>query len=59
MELEQIINWFLAYGKMILDAIAYLVLAASIIVKLTPNSEDDTMLQKIIDLLKKLALYKE
>jgi hypothetical protein len=59
MELEQIINWFLAYGKMIIDAIAYLVLAASIIVKLTPNPEDDTALANIIDLLKKLALYKE
>jgi hypothetical protein len=56
--MEQIINWFLAYGKMVIDAIAYLVLAASIIVKLTPAPQDDTILAKVIDILKKLALYK-
>ena len=57
--IEQIINWFMVYGKMILDVIAYLVLAASIIVKLTPTPNDDTVLAKIVELLKKLALYKE
>jgi hypothetical protein len=57
--IEQIINWFMVYGKMILDVIAYLVLAASIIVKLTPTPNDDTVLAKIIEVLKKLALYKE
>lgn len=57
--MEQVINWFLAYGKMIIDAIAYLIVAASIIVKLTPSPKDDTVLAKIIEILKKLALYKE
>jgi len=57
--LEQIINWFLTYGKMILDVIAYVIAAASIIVKITSTPKDDSFLASVIDILKKLSLYKE
>lgn len=57
--MEQILNWFLANGKIILDIIAYIIAASSLIVKLTPTPQDDTILAKIVDFLKKLSLYKE
>jgi SepF-like predicted cell division protein (DUF552 family) len=57
--LEQIINWFVQNWQGILNFIAYVIAAASVVVKLTPTPEDDTVLAKVIDVLRKLALYKE
>ncbi len=57
--MEQFINWFVQNWTTVLNIIAYIISAASLIVKLTPTPNDDTALAKIIDILKKLALYKE
>jgi hypothetical protein len=59
MDLNLIINWFVQNWVNILSIISYVIAAASLIVKLTPTPDDDTALAKLIDILKKLALYKE
>lgn len=58
MNLTDIINWFTTNWTVILNVIAYIIAAASLIVKLTPTPKDDTWLAHVIDVLKKLALYK-
>ena len=54
--MEQVIDWFIANGKMLLDAGAYLIAAASIIVKLTPTQKDNVWFGKIMKLLSKVSL---
>ena len=54
-----IINEIIANRKEIIDIIAYVVLAASIIVKLTPTLKDDNFFKPIIKFVGKfLALDK-
>jgi hypothetical protein len=57
--MDQIIAWFLANGKLFLDIIFYAIAIASIIVKWTKTPKDDTFLAWLINILKKLSLYKE
>ena len=54
-----IIDWISTNWKSILDIIAYGVALASVVVKLTPNTNDDTILKKVIDILNALALNPE
>jgi hypothetical protein len=56
--MQDIINWFVTNWQVLLNIISYVVLAASLIVKLTPTPNDDTWFEKVINILKKLALYK-
>jgi hypothetical protein len=56
--METIINWFVTNWINILNCIAYVISAASIVVKLTPTPKDDTFLAWLIGILKKLSLYK-
>jgi hypothetical protein len=43
----------------VLSIIAYIIAIASVIVKLTPDPKDDTVLAKIVAVLKVLSLYKD
>ena len=54
MEFLENIDW-----PTVLVWIASAVTIASVIVKLTPTPKDDTVLAKIIDVLKKIGLYKK
>lgn len=58
MNIEQIINWFAINWLTILSIISYVISGAALIVKLTPTPNDDNFLAKVIEILKKLALYK-
>jgi hypothetical protein len=54
-----IIKWIVANWKEIADVIAYLVLGASIIIKLTPTLKDDDFFKPIIKFIGKyIALNK-
>jgi len=52
-EITKVIQYFQAHWTEIAQAIAAIVGAASIIVKLTPGLKDDTVLQKIVAFLGK------
>jgi len=55
----EIVNWIVANWKDIADTIAYIVFAASIIVKLTPTLKDDDFFKPIIKFIGKyIALNK-
>lgn len=55
----EIINWFVANWKDLLDVVAYAVMIASVIVKLTPTQKDDAILLPLIKFLGKyIALDK-
>ena len=51
--LLSIYNWIVARSDTIVDAIAYLVLLASVIVKLTPTLKDDNYFKPIIKFIGK------
>lgn len=44
-------EWFQAHWKDVLDIVAYVVLAFSVVAKLTPNVYDDKVVAAIIRLL--------
>lgn len=50
-------NWFFSNWQEIVNALAGVMIAARIIVKLTPTPKDDTMLAKAVDVLKALGLH--
>ena len=52
----QIWNWITANWTEIVAAIGGIVLAARIIVKLTPTPKDDSFLEKVINFLKGVGL---
>jgi len=49
----EIVNWIIANWKDILDGVAYIVLGASVIVKLTPTLRDDSFFLPIIKFIGK------
>lgn len=57
--LQALYAWVLANMKDIIDAIAYLVLGASVIIKLTPTLKDDNYFKPVIKFIGKyIALDK-
>lgn len=50
-------SWITAHWKDILAIIGGVVAVASVIVKLTPSTKDDSVLAKIIKILAALSLY--
>ena len=55
----EILNWIMNNWSSITQTIAYLIAAASIIVKMTPTLKDDNVLKKLIKFLGKyIALDK-
>lgn len=50
-------SWIMEHWKDILAIIGGVVAVASVIVKLTPSTKDDTVLAKIIKILAALSLY--
>ena len=50
-------EWMITHGKDILAVIGALVTAASLIVKLTPTQQDDTVLAKIINILAVVGVF--
>ena len=59
MDIGAIVTWFQTNWVNITSVIAYIIAAASIIVKLTPTQKDDTVLANIIAFLSKyIALNK-
>jgi len=53
----QIWNWITSNWTEIVAAIGAVVIAARVIVKLTPTPADDTVLEKIVNFLKTLGLH--
>ena len=53
----QIWNWITSSWTEIVAAIGAVVIAARVIVKLTPTPADDTVLEKIVNFLKTLGLH--
>jgi hypothetical protein len=57
--MANVIAWFGANWGQVATFIAYVIAGASIIVKLTPTTKDDTILEKIVAFLGKyIALNK-
>jgi len=52
----QIWNWITANWTQVVAAVGGIVLAARIIVKLTPTPADDSILEKIVNFLKSVGL---
>ena len=52
------INWIVENWAYILSAFFGVIVVASIIVKLTPNTKDDSVLGKIVGILDKLSIAK-
>jgi hypothetical protein len=50
-------NWITANWTEIVAALGGIVLAARIIVKMTPTPADDTALEKVVNFLKTLGLH--
>ena len=53
----QIWNWITSNWTEIVAAVGGIVLAARIIVKLTPTPADDSALEKVVNFLKTLGLH--
>jgi len=53
MDIGAIVTWFQANWGNIASVIAYIIAAASIIVKLTPTLKDDTVLLNVIKFISK------
>jgi hypothetical protein len=54
-----IVTWFTTHWADIASVIAYIIAAATVIVKITPTLKDDTILQKIVAFVGKyIALNK-
>ena len=51
-------EWFTTHSVEIINAIAYIVTGASIIVKLTPTTLDDAIIGKVMTVLRWLSLNK-
>jgi len=51
--------WFMAHYSDIIAIITGLVTSASVIVKLTPTPQDDSVLAKVVGILEFLALNKK
>lgn len=55
----EIYNWFMANKMDLINAVAYTISAATIVVKLTPSQKDDAILGKIVNFVGKyIALNK-
>ena len=50
-------NWITANWQEIVAALSGIVLAARVIVKLTPTPSDDSLLEKIVNFLKTVGLH--
>lgn len=50
-------NYILAHWSEIITALTTLIIAARIIVKLTPTPRDDTALEKVVSFLKHIGLH--
>ena len=53
-----IINWIIANWSYILSALFGVIIVASIVVKLTPTTKDDSFLGKVIGVIDHLSLAK-
>ena len=53
----QIWNWITSNWTEIVAAIGAVVIAARVIVKLTPTPADDSVLEKVVNFLKTLGLH--
>jgi len=53
----QIWNWITSNWTEIVAAVGAVVIAARVIVKLTPTPADDSVLEKIVNFLKTLGLH--
>ena len=49
-------NWLINHWQEVVNAMAGVMIVARIIVKLTPTPADDTVLAKVVDVLKALGL---
>jgi len=49
-------TWLLNNWQELVNAVAGVMIAARIIVKITPTPKDDTILAKVVDVLKALGL---
>jgi len=50
-------DWITQNWQEVVNALAAVMIAARIIVKLTPTPADDTLLAKVVDVLKTLGLH--
>ena len=55
--MENAIAWITANGAQIVAAIGAVVIAARVIVKLTPTPADDSVLDKVVSVLKHIGLH--
>lgn len=53
----QIWNWITSNWTDIVAAVGAVVIAARVVVKLTPTPKDDSVLEKIVNFLKTLGLH--
>jgi len=53
----QIWNWITANWEGVVAAVGAVVIAARLIVKLTPTPADDSVLEKVVNFLKTLGLH--
>lgn len=51
-----VVNWCVAHYAEIVAALGGIIIAARIIVKLTPTPKDDTVLESIVSFLKHVGL---
>jgi len=56
---NDVLTWLTLHWTDVLSIIAYIIAAASIVVKLTPTQRDDVILGRIIEFLKVLSLNKK
>lgn len=54
--MNNIINYFIAHWSDIITALGGIIIAARVIVKLTPTPKDDSALEAVVDFLKHLGL---
>lgn len=57
MEIMELVNWAKDNGKTVLDVVAYSVMIASAIVKLTPTLRDDNFLKPVVKFLGKYIAW--
>ena len=55
--MSEIIQWVVANKVAIIAAVGGIVIAARVIVKLTPTPRDDSILEKIVNILKTIGLH--